>query len=137
MSQRGQWASTAAIGKSATHEVSALYNFATMGGVVSTISLLATVPARAVILDGMIDVVGALTSAGGATVSLGAEAAGDLVLAVVLGSWGLGRHDIIPVGSAATSVKTTADRVVSIVVAVADLTAGKFRVTLRYMQSEA
>jgi len=113
-----------------THEITARYDFATMGGVQGTISLLATVPNRAVIVDGMVDVIIAPTSAGAAQIALQVEGAGDLIASAVLASWGLGRQNIIPVGTAASSVKTTADRVVSIVVTVADLTAGELGLNL-------
>lgn len=113
------------------------YDFAVHGGAVSTITLGGdnTVPAGAIIYGGLIEVDTALTSGGSATVAVGLESTNDLLAATAFGSapWSsTGRKVIIPVG-AATSVKTTVPRAVTITIATAALTAGKFRVVLFYV----
>jgi len=118
------------------------YDFAVDGGAVGTIPLRAiaanlgsTFPANTEIFDSIIDVLTPLTGGAGATAALQAEAAGDVVAAAVVtgAPWSTGgRKAGIPV-SAATSIKTTAARTPSLVVAVNPLTAGKFRLVLEYI----
>jgi hypothetical protein len=113
------------------------YSFATHGGAVSTITLGGdnTVPAGAVIYGGYIEVDTVLTSGGAATVAVGLESTNDLLAAAAISGapWSTtGRKVIIPVG-AATSVKTTVPRAVTITIATAALTAGIFRVVLFYV----
>lgn len=124
-------------GTSAPKSAQAQYDFAVDGGAAGTIvlrpvdSLGNSIPSGSVITGGFVDVETACTSASG-TISLGAEAAGDLVVAAGQASWTLGRKSIVPAGTGATSVKTTAARSLSIVIATAAYTAGKFRVTVFY-----
>lgn len=113
------------------------YDFATDGGATSTITLRSpdalgnVLPSGAVITGGYVDVSSSCLSATG-TIALGSEAAGDLIAAAGQASWTAGRKSIIPAGTGATSVKTTAARSLSIVIATAAYTAGSFRVTLFY-----
>jgi HK97 family phage major capsid protein len=96
----------------------------------------ADIPSGAVVLGGLIDVITALTSGGAATGALKVEGAGDLVAATVVSGapWSTtGRKSIIPVFTGATTVKTTAARDITLTVAVAALTAGKFDVYLVYL----
>lgn len=123
------------------------YDFAVHGGAIGTINLGVNpgnagaasafqLPIGAVIVDAMTDVVTAVTSGGAATFSLGCNTTTDLQAATVLGTVGTtGRHDLIPVGTAATTVKLTAARNVQMVIAAATLTAGKFTVMIRYFVS--
>jgi hypothetical protein len=117
------------------------YDFAVDGGAVSTITLRGSgpngneIPAGSVIMGGFIEVDTALTSGGLATVSAGSEAAADLQAAAAFDAapWStVGCKSIIPVFTGATSVKTTVKRNLSIAIAVAALTAGKFRVIVFY-----
>lgn len=114
------------------------YSFATDGGAVSTITLRSDdgpIPSGSYIMGGLIEVDTVLTSGGAATVSVGAEAAGDLQAAAAISGapWSTtGRKSIVPVFTGATSVKTTAARNPSIAIATAALTAGVFRVILFY-----
>jgi hypothetical protein len=115
----------------------ATYNFATLGGAVGNIPLAgdASIPSGATILGGYVDVTTPLTSGGAATVAIQAEGAGDIVAAAVISGapWSTtGRKSIIPAFTGATTVRTTAARQVTAVVAVAALTAGVFSVTLFY-----
>lgn len=110
------------------------YSFAIDGGAISTITLRgAPIPQGAVVTGGYIDVLTVPTSGGAATISAGVEAAADLQAAAAISGapWSTtGRKSIIPAGTGATSVKLTADRNVSIVVAAFALTAGIFDVVL-------
>lgn len=118
--------------------VKAQYDFAVHGGAVSTISLGVQLPANAIVLDGMMDVI--TSPAGvGASVAVQVEAANDIIAAAAItgAPWSTtGRKDIVPAGTAATSKKTTVARNVSVVISGADLTAGKFNVFLRYVESD-
>lgn len=117
-----------------------IYDFAVDGGAVSTIALMGAtlIPSGATVLEGWVEVVTALTSDGAATIAVQVEGAGDIAAATAVASWTTGRKRILPALTAgaltvaSTAVRTTAARDISIVVAVADLTAGKFSVVLIY-----
>lgn len=116
------------------------YDFAVNGGAVSTIALLGatTIPASAVVTEGYIDVVTACTSGGAATIAVQVQSAGDIVAATAVASWTTGIKNVLPADTsgsltAATAVKTTAARDVSVVIAAQPLTAGKFSVYLTYV----
>lgn len=113
------------------------YDFAADGGAVSTIALTsgAPIPAGAVVVGGYVDVLTQLTSGGSATIACQVESANDILTAVAVASWTVGRKNILPAFTtgaltAGTQVKTTQDRNISIVIATAALTAGKFEVVL-------
>jgi hypothetical protein len=111
------------------------------GGAVGDINLLdedgnaCVLPSGAIITQVYRDIVTAFTSAGGAgTVALKANTAADLLAAVdadTLSGVGAG----VPVGTAATMVKLTADRTLKATVAVEALTAGKMHVFVDYVLS--
>ncbi len=114
------------------------YDFAVDGGAVGDIDLTssASIPANAYILAGFIEVETALDSGGSATVALKVEGAADLLAATAFGSspWSTtGRKSIIPVGTGATSVKTTAARKLQATIATAALTAGVFDLVVLYV----
>lgn len=114
------------------------YDFAVDGGAVSTITLRGdnTIPAGAVILGGYVEVDTAVTSGGAATVAVNVEGAGDTVAAAVVSGapWSTtGRKSVIPAFTGATTLKTSVARSIAITIAVAVLTAGKFRVVLLYV----
>lgn len=117
------------------------FDFAVDGGAVGAITIRAgdslgnQIPAGSVVTGGYVEVDTALTAGASGTLSAGVEAAGDLVAATIVAGtpWSTtGRKSIVPVGSGATSVKTTVARSLSVTVAVAALTAGKFRVVIFY-----
>jgi len=112
------------------------FDFAVQGGVVGTIALTgAKLPANAIIMDGIVDVVTPLTGAT-ATAAVQVEGANDTVTAAAISGapWSTtGRKDVVEAGTAATSVKVTTAKVPSIVIGTANLTAGKFNVYLRYI----
>lgn len=114
------------------------YDFAADAGAVSTITLRGdnSIPAGAVILGGYLEVDTALTSGGAATVAVNSEGAGDLLAAAAVSGapWSTtGRKSIIPVFTGVSTVKTTVVRSLTITIAVATLTAGKFRVVVVYV----
>lgn len=114
------------------------YSFAVDGGAVGTIALAGStvIPAGAIVLGGLLEVTTPPTSGGAATIAVQVEAAGDTVAAAAISGapWSTaGRKSVIPVFTGATSLKTTAARDVSIVVATAALTAGAFSVYLFYV----
>lgn len=124
-------------------EATGEYDFAVDGGAVSTITLRGAlsysvgndIPIGSVIESGYIEVDTVPTSGGSATIAVSAEGAGDLVTAAAISGtpWSsTGRKSIIPVATGATSVKTTAARQLTIAIATAALTAGKFRVVIHY-----
>lgn len=114
------------------------YSFATDGGAVSTITLRSNdgpIPVGSRVIGGYLEVDTAPTSGGAATISVGVEAAGDLVAAAAIGGapWStLGHKDIVPDATGSTVVELTAARSPSIAVAVEALTAGVFNVVLFY-----
>lgn len=117
--------------------VEAVYDFAVDGGATGTITLRNDnglgnhIPSGAVITGGFIDVETACASATG-TIAVQAEGAGDILAATAQAGLTTGRKSVVPAGTGATTVKTTAARSVQIVIATAAFTAGKFRVVLFY-----
>ena len=128
-------------GLSRVRLATATYDFAVNGGAISAIPLAATVPDNAVILDGMVDVVTTCTSDGAdaGTMALSVEGANDIVTAIAISDgtnpWDAGLKAIIPLGTAATAIKTTAARAITATIAGQAFTAGKFVVFLRYVLS--
>lgn len=120
--------------------VRARYDFAQDGGAVGAILLMGGtfLPSGAVILGGYVEVVTPPTSGGAATIALQIEAANDLVNAAAISGapWSTaGRKSVIPAFTGATSLKTTAARDISAVVATAALTAGVFDVYVAYIET--
>ncbi|MCW2767924.1 MAG: hypothetical protein JWO11_3883 [Nocardioides sp.] len=121
------------------------YDFAVDGGAVGAIVLRSApsdsngndIPNGSIIEGGYIEVDTLVTSASGntGTIAVNSEGAGDLLAAVVTSGapWStVGRKSIIPAFTGATTVKTSARRNLVVTVAVAALTAGKFRVVVFY-----
>ena len=117
------------------------YDFAVQGGAISTIGLIGATPILNgwVIVSGYVDVITPLTSGGAATIAAQVEAANDVLTAVAVASWTAGRKNILPgyapgALTASSLIKTTAARDISIVIATAALTAGKFSIILHVVQ---
>jgi hypothetical protein len=124
-------------GRSSLEVAEATYSFAVSGGAVGTITLpmAATIPSGAIILGGLVEVTTVPTSGGAATIAVTVESAGDIVAAAAItgAPWSTtGRKSVIPAFTGATTVKTTAERSITITVATAALTAGVFNVYLVY-----
>jgi len=115
------------------------YDFAVDAGATGTITLRAApgesegnyLPAGVVVVSGYVDVETAVASATG-TVALAAEAAADILAATGQAGLTVGRKSVIPAATGATAVKTTVARSITMTIATAVLTAGKFRVILFY-----
>ena len=119
------------------HVVRGRYDFAVDGGLVSTIAITGgtPIPSGSTIVGGYVDVLTPCTSGGAATIACQVEGANDILTAVGVASWTAGVKNILPAETtgaltASTHVRTTAARNISIVVATAALTAGKFDVVL-------
>jgi hypothetical protein len=116
--------------------VEVVYDFAVDAGAVGQITLRGapgdsmgnTVPVGAVVTGGFIDVT--VAPAGTGTVALDLEGAGDIRAAATIAS--TGRISIVPAGTGATAVKTTAVRSLKMTIGTAVLTTGTFRVVLFY-----
>lgn len=121
----------------------AVYDFSLQGGSsAGAVSLLdadgkaAVLPNKAIIKNVLIDVVTALTSGGSATVAIGSgQAANDLKAALAIASY-TGRVAGVPVNTAATAIKLTANRTPTVTIATAPLTAGKLNIFIEYLLSD-
>lgn len=115
------------------------YDFAVDGGAVSTItpSNSPTLPANAIILGGTIDITTQLTSGGAATIALGLGSGAQVAAlkgATAVAGWTVGQLAMVPVFTAATYVKVAAATALTMTIAAAALTAGKFDVNVVYVQ---
>jgi hypothetical protein len=111
------------------------YDFAKDGGAIGTVALRGDrFPSGAVITDGKIHVVTAVTSDGAVTMTLGVETAVDVLASTLKGAMTLNTIlDVVPVRTAATSIRTTTNGAgVTLTIGVAAITAGKFVVALEY-----
>lgn len=130
------------------HTLKAQYDFANLGGTSGSKNLLdvdgkaAKLPDNAIVVDCLIDVITAPTSTGVPTLAISTgESAADIKAATALGSY-TGLVACIPVGSAATSIKMTAERTPTITVTTVSvnadgtLTAGKLNVLIQYLLSD-
>ncbi len=121
----------------------AQYDFAVNGGAIGAIDLGVTIPAKAIVCGGFVEVLTTFTSAtDAATVALSVEGANDIVSAIAISNganpWDAGNHAIVPKANTpeSTAVKTTVARKVTATVAVEALTAGKANVWLYYVMSD-
>lgn len=119
----------------------ATYDVAVSGGTQVTVNLKdantgldAKLPSGAVISTVMIDTITPFVSGGSATIAIGAVSTTDLKGALAYGSY-TGIVAGVPVGSAATSIKLTADKTVTATIATANVTAGKINVLIEYILS--
>jgi hypothetical protein len=126
------------------HVVRGNYSWAVQGGsTTADITLLddegksIVIPDDAIITNVLVDVQTALTSDGSATVALTAQSAGDLKAAAAVSSgYTTGIKAGVPVNTAASAIKLTADRTLVMTVAVMWLSAGKMSVLVEYLLSE-
>lgn len=116
----------------------ATYDFAVQGGATGAKKLGVTIPKGAIIWESLIDVVTTCTTASSdaGTMAISVASANDIVSAIAVSDgsnpWDSGRHAGVPVGSAATCIKLTADCVVTATIATQAFTAGKFHIWLMY-----
>ncbi len=118
-------------GLQAVRMARATYDFPEHGGVVGAIGLGVTLPAGSVIEKAWIVNVTDPTSGGSATLAINTEGAGDILAALAVASF-TGILAGIPVGTTATMIQCTVAREIVLTVAVADLTAGRFHVYVKY-----
>lgn len=116
----------------------ARWDFSVDGGATGDISIGATgqIPSGAYITHGVVEVDTAVTGGGSATLAIKVEGAGDIVAAAAVSGapWSTtGLKSVVPVGTGATAVKTTAARTITATVATAALTAGVVDVWLFYV----
>lgn len=117
----------------------AKYDFAVQGGAQTTFDLVGedgkpvVLPNKALIVDCVIDVLttGAAGGTGLLALSTG-QGAGDLKAALAAASY-TGRVACIPVGSAATMIKLTADRTMTGTISTGNFTQGKLWVYVWYI----
>lgn len=130
------------------HVLRGQWSYAVAGGASGSLSLrdvdgkAAVIPDNAIVQDCVIDVITAPTSSAYPTVAFSTgQSAGDLKTATAIASVS-GLMACVPVGSAATSIKMTADRTPTItittvsVTATHSLTAGKIDVFIKYILGE-
>ncbi len=129
-------------GLGALRMVRGTFDFAVQGGVVGTIGLLddqgqaITLPDNAVLWDSCVDVTTTFTSptTDDATVAI-VVGANDIVAAAAIDTgtpWDAGLRAGVPVGTVATAIKIDGALALSVVIAIEDITAGAFVVTLIY-----
>lgn len=114
-----------------------LYDFALNGGAVGDITLRGdTVPSGAVIVDALIQVNTAPTSAGAATIALKVEGAADINAAAAISGapWSTTGAKRATLTATSAPITTTAKRNIVATVDTAALTGGKFVVLVRYME---
>jgi hypothetical protein len=114
----------------------AIWDFAVEGGAIGTIGLMGgtLIPSGAMILGGYMEVHTGVVGAG-ATAAMQVNAANDLVAAAAVAGapWSTtGIKAIIPTFAAATMIRLTAARDISLVITAAVLTAGRLSVVLFY-----
>jgi hypothetical protein len=107
------------------------YDFAEYGGAVGTIDLPLDLPDNAIIWDGVADVVVAPTSGGSATIAFGLNTTTDIKGATAIASY-TGLVTLIPVGTAATAVKATAARSLTMTIGTAPLIGGLINIFVNY-----
>lgn len=114
------------------------YDFAVDGGAISTIVLRSDdgpIPNGSYVESGVLDVLTLFTTGTAAVAALTVEAANDIVSSTIVSGAPYsttGLKSIVPAGTGATAIKTTAARSPSIVIATGTVTAGKLRLILNY-----
>lgn len=117
------------------------YDFTKQGGAIGTVNLLlangqpAILPNNAIVVDCIIDALTTGASASGTMALSTGQTGADLKAATAAASY-TGRVACIPVGTAATALKMTADRTMTATIATGAFTAGKFNVMVQYIISD-
>lgn len=119
-----------------------VYDFAKEGGAVGAINLRdtglvnnCTLPVKAIITNGLVDVTTSLTGGAGATVSIDLATTADLVTSRPIASYS-GQMAVTPTGASTAIKLSSAAKTVTATVGTAALTAGHFRVFVDYSLSE-
>jgi hypothetical protein len=111
-----------------------VYDYSLTGGAVGAHAVGITLPANAIVRDVLFDVVTAPVGTNG-TISFNFRNPSDLKAGTGVASW-TGRVAGIPVGTAATAVKSTTSRSIYASIENASLTAGKIKIFVDYVVSE-
>ena len=112
------------------------YDFAKLGGAVGTITVgPKLLPPAAVVMDGFINVITDFTSGGSATLQIKAVGTDDVLASTAVASL-TGLLDVVPDGTAANMILTTAYTQLTFTIGTAAMTAGKCVVGLRYAITE-
>lgn len=127
------------------HVMKAVYDFTVVGGGIGDVLLKdadgkdAVIPKDAIITKVIVNSLRDLSSTGSATVALKLQTAADLKAAVTYASYSSATPIIagVPVDTAATMFKLTAQRQVKATIATASLTAGKFNAYVEYYLGDA
>ena len=118
------------------------YSFAVDGGAIGAIPLRASpgsqgpIPTGSIILEAFLDVTTGFTTGTAATLALSVEGANDLVSATVVSGAPYsttGLKATLPVFTAATMIKTTAERSPTGTIAVGTITAGVLALVILYI----
>ncbi len=125
------------------HTLRAKYDFAVQGGATGAVTLLdvstgqaAVLPKGAIVRDCIIDVITPATTSAAGTLALSTgKSAADLRTATAAASV-TGLLACVPVGTAATAIKMTADSTMVGDIATGALTAGKLYVIIQYELSD-
>lgn len=112
------------------------YDFATDGGAISAIDLGVTIPDNAIVLSGVVEKLTAFASSGSATVALKIEGANDVITATAFDNAQFTAGIAPAAALASTQFKTTAARNVTLTIAGAVLTAGKYNFHIEYLIGE-
>lgn len=121
------------------HIAKAKYDFAVQGGAQTTFNLVGengqpvVLPNKAVVVDCLIDVLTVGAAGGTGTLALGTGQAGNDLKAAFAAASYTGRVACVPVGTAATAIKLTADRTMTGTIATANWTQGKLWVYVYYI----
>lgn len=127
---------TNAPGRGETQEVIANYDFATDGGLIGDIALRGeAIPLGAIVTDALL-IVDTIPTGAGATIAVKVEGAADIQAAVAISGapWSTtGAKRASAVTATSAVVTTTASRQPTITVGTANLTAGTFKLILKYV----
>lgn len=117
------------------------YDFSIDGGAIGTIPTIAVVPKDAIIVMSLLDNYEQITSNGLAEIGLSIETSGDVVALdtlYTLPRWTLGiRETDVKINTAGTFFKTTQQRMITMDISVAALTAGRFTSSTWFCQSNS
>jgi hypothetical protein len=122
----------------------ATYDFAEHAGAIGAIGLGITLPDKAVVVGGFVDVITTCQTEGAdaGTMALSVESANDIVAAIAVSEgtnpWDAGLHAIVPKSNTpeTTGVKLTAAREITATIGGQAFTAGKFVVFLHFVVSD-
>jgi hypothetical protein len=109
------------------------YDFDVSGGAQGAIGLGVSLPDNALVLGAYLEKITAFTSGGASTVAISAEGANDIVTATAYNNAAF-TADVNPAAAVnATPFKTTQAREITLTIASADLTAGKYHIWVEYL----